>query len=354
MRKNVILFVDDEVNILSALRRVVIDQEFEALFANSAQQALAIMKDKPVNVLVTDMRMPQMDGLAMLKIVKQEHPEIVRIVLSGYTQLAQVLATINHGDIFKFITKPWEEEDLLTVLYQAIEYYNLRQDKKELELMLHKRNMAYKKMLASMEQKFSSKRQDLDQIKKFCSNVSGYIANEENLSVTSIQDQLKIFQQLIDNYIDSMPTVLTDFLTGDFLESIKKQILSLGGCQFHVVDQTISSVACRGNTKLVLLILNNFVTFLNSAGTDRNFRCTLSSQSYPNKSTINITFEIGYVDGVDTLINKDEVLTKDKIEMFCKLVNFLGNPYDITTTLTCFNRNASIVTLIASFPCENS
>lgn len=89
-KKNTVLFVDDEIHILSSIRRATMDESFEALFASSGQEALQIFEKKEISVIVTDMRMPGMDGLALLKIVKEKYPQTVRIVLSGYTQLSQV------------------------------------------------------------------------------------------------------------------------------------------------------------------------------------------------------------------------------------------------------------------------
>ena len=74
--------------------------------------------------------MPEMDGLALLKIVKEKYPRIVRLVLSGYTQITTLLTAINQGEIFKFITKPWKlEEEFKGIVQQAIDYYNLQAER---------------------------------------------------------------------------------------------------------------------------------------------------------------------------------------------------------------------------------
>ena len=102
-KKGTVLFVDDEPHILNAIRRAITDEAFDGLFAESGAAALKIFEEQEVGVIVTDMRMPVMDGLALLKIVREKYPHTVRIVLSGYTQLSQILGTINHGEIFQFI-----------------------------------------------------------------------------------------------------------------------------------------------------------------------------------------------------------------------------------------------------------
>lgn len=108
-------------------------------FAKSGDEALKILEKENVQVIVADMKMPEMDGLTLLKIVKQKYPKIVRVVLSGFTQLPQVLAAINQAGIFRFITKPWNvEEELKIVINQALEYYVIQEEKEQLTKTLEK------------------------------------------------------------------------------------------------------------------------------------------------------------------------------------------------------------------------
>ncbi len=163
--RNSVLFVDDEMNILSAIRRAVVDEPFQAFFANSGKEALKIMEEREIAVLVTDMRMPEMDGLQLLKIVKEEYPATVRMVLSGYTQLSQVLATVNQADVFNFITKPWDPEFSL-VIKKAIEYYKLKKMEAGMKATLEQRNKVYKKMMGKMEEKIKDQEYRIHTIAK--------------------------------------------------------------------------------------------------------------------------------------------------------------------------------------------
>lgn len=147
-----VLFVDDEVNILSSLKRGLIDEDYTCFFASSGKEALEIMEKEKISVIVSDMRMPEMDGLALLKTVKSKYPKTVRIVLSGYTQLQQILLTINQADIFKFITKPWKlEEEFKVVIQHAIEYYKMQEENEEFKKALENKNKAYQNILKSIE-----------------------------------------------------------------------------------------------------------------------------------------------------------------------------------------------------------
>ena len=126
MEKRTVLFVDDEEKILSSLKRSLLDEPYDTLFANSGKEALEILEQKKVHVLVTDMRMPEMLGIDLLRIVKEKYPNIVRIVLSGFTQITTLLTAVDQGDIYKYITKPWNlEEEFKPTIRQAVEYYNI-------------------------------------------------------------------------------------------------------------------------------------------------------------------------------------------------------------------------------------
>ena len=129
MEERTVLFVDDEEKVLSSLKRGFLNEPYETLFANSGQEALEILQSNHVHVIVTDMRMPEMDGLELLRAVKEEYPHIIRMVLSGQSQIKNVLAAINQGEIFRFVTKPWKlEDEFKTIIRQAIDYYNLHNE----------------------------------------------------------------------------------------------------------------------------------------------------------------------------------------------------------------------------------
>ncbi len=131
MEKKTVLFVDDEEKLLSSLRRGLLDEPYNTLFANSGKKALEILERNEVHVLVTDMRMPEMGGLEFLKIVKELYPHIVRMVLSGYTQVTTLLTAINQGEIYKYITKPWKlEKEFKPSIREAIEYYEVKNAEK--------------------------------------------------------------------------------------------------------------------------------------------------------------------------------------------------------------------------------
>jgi two-component system response regulator HupR/HoxA len=130
MEKRTVLFVDDEEKVLTSLKCGLLDEPYETLFAKSGNEALEIIRQHEVHVIVTDIRMPEMSGLELLKIVRKEFPHIIRIALSGYAQIDTLLTAINEGEIFRFITKPWKlNEELKTVIRQAIDFYDLHNER---------------------------------------------------------------------------------------------------------------------------------------------------------------------------------------------------------------------------------
>ena len=144
--KRMVLFVDDEEKILKGLQWGLIDEPYESLFATRAKQALHLLEKHDIHVICTDMRMPEMNGLELLKIVKQRHPHVVRLILSAYAQVGTLLQAINQGEIFRFITKPWKMEgEFKPFINQAIEYYNLKAERDQLIAELERYKQAASK-----------------------------------------------------------------------------------------------------------------------------------------------------------------------------------------------------------------
>ncbi|MBM7561427.1 response regulator [Fusibacter tunisiensis] len=161
-----ILFVDDEPMILKSLKRSLNGEPYDQYYAGSGAEALEIMEKHVIDVILTDMRMPGMNGLELLKIVKQHYPNTVRIVLSGYTQISQMVVTINQGDIFRFILKPWDvDEELRPAIQEAIEYATFLANKQTDSERLEMRNQLYQNLLNKFDHKKKVLLQNLETLK---------------------------------------------------------------------------------------------------------------------------------------------------------------------------------------------
>lgn len=123
MKKN-ILFVDDEENILKSVKRLFFKSNYNIFLASSAKEGFEIIKNNKIDVLISDVKMPEMDGLTFLKEVKDNYPSIDRIVLSGFVEMNSVLKAIIKGIAFDYITKPWNNE----ILVDKLNYVTLMRD----------------------------------------------------------------------------------------------------------------------------------------------------------------------------------------------------------------------------------
>ncbi len=136
-----ILCVDDERNVLRALERLFLDEDYTIHSAISAAEGLETLEREPgIQVVISDYRMPGMNGVDFLREVCRRHPETVRIVLSGYADTAAVVAAVNEGQIYKFIPKPWNDEELKCSIQNGLEKYLLEKQNARLfeELRLAK------------------------------------------------------------------------------------------------------------------------------------------------------------------------------------------------------------------------
>jgi len=113
-----ILFVDDEERILAGLRSLF-RQEYNVFVSDNPEDAMALVKRHDIQIIVSDQRMPQMTGVELLRQAKEQAPQVVRILLTGYSDLAALVGSINQGEIFRFVKKPWDNEELRQVIGQA-------------------------------------------------------------------------------------------------------------------------------------------------------------------------------------------------------------------------------------------
>jgi len=132
MTSDTILCVDDEPYILDALKRLFFDSRILVLVANSAKEALGMLAEHEVKVIITDERMPGMSGAALLALVRMHYPDTIRIMLTGHASLDAAITAINRGEIYRFFVKPWNDNELLFAVQTALEKYNLEAENRRL------------------------------------------------------------------------------------------------------------------------------------------------------------------------------------------------------------------------------
>jgi len=159
-----ILCVDDERNVLKSLRRLFMDEDsYEIFVAESGIEGLEILEEEgDIRMVISDYRMPEMTGVEFLRQVNEKWSDTVRIVLSGYADTSAVVEAINEGQIYKFIPKPWNDEELLTTVSAALEHQALQWENNHLNNELQKKNAALQEMNDNLEELVKKRTEALD------------------------------------------------------------------------------------------------------------------------------------------------------------------------------------------------
>ena len=146
-----ILFVDDEENVLRSLRRLFIDEEYDIHTASSGEKGLEILQDREIAVIVSDQRMPGMSGAEFLERSRLVSSDSVRIVLTGHADIEDAIAAINKGGTYQYITKPWDNEEIRSTIFRAVEIYRLGRENKRLAGIVQEQNEELKKWTSELE-----------------------------------------------------------------------------------------------------------------------------------------------------------------------------------------------------------
>ena len=154
--KPAVLLVDDEESILNSLRRLLRSQPYDVVLATSGAQALEVMASRPIDLVMSDARMPGMDGATLLAEVHRLYPTTSRILLTGYADLTTIIKAINDGQIHRYISKPWNDEELPLVLQQALEHQRLQR-------LAREHNEQLKALNATLEKRVVARTAELQQ-----------------------------------------------------------------------------------------------------------------------------------------------------------------------------------------------
>jgi DNA-binding NtrC family response regulator len=135
-----VLYVDDEINNLNSFR-AAFRRDFDIHTAQSARDGRKILDANEIGVIITDQRMPGMTGIEFLESILTIYPDTIRILLTGFSDMHAVMDAINRGQVYKYLVKPWQNDELKLYIQNALEIYNLRKENKELAHKLHVANM---------------------------------------------------------------------------------------------------------------------------------------------------------------------------------------------------------------------
>jgi signal transduction histidine kinase len=139
VRRHTLLVVDDEPDVVQSLQDLL-RREYRVLGATHARDGLRLLREQPVHVVMTDQRMPEITGIEFLRNARHDRPDAIRLLFTGYADIKAVIDAINEGHVYRYITKPWDPDELLTILHQAGEQYDLLQERQQLLDDLRRKN----------------------------------------------------------------------------------------------------------------------------------------------------------------------------------------------------------------------
>ena len=186
-----LLLVDDEPSILSALRRLLRKSGYVIHTAESGKAGLEILEREPIDLVISDMRMPEMDGARFLEQVRARWPDTVRLLLTGYSDVTSTIDAINRGGIYRYIAKPWNDDDLVLIVRDALERQRLTHENARLLALTQAQNEELKDLNANLEDKVRQRTAEIGQINDFLN-----LANErlkQNFLIS-----IKMFTGLIE------------------------------------------------------------------------------------------------------------------------------------------------------------
>jgi response regulator RpfG family c-di-GMP phosphodiesterase len=162
-----LLLVDDEPSILSSLKRLFRPHGYRILTAEGGAQGLEVLARESIDLVISDMRMPQMDGARFLEQVRQRSPDTLRILLTGHADIESTIAAINKGEIYRYITKPWDDNEIALIVRDALERKRLEWENSRLNAVVEARNAELRALNAGLEQKVAERTEELNKAIKY-------------------------------------------------------------------------------------------------------------------------------------------------------------------------------------------
>ncbi|HEY8269809.1 MAG TPA: hybrid sensor histidine kinase/response regulator [Pseudobdellovibrionaceae bacterium] len=258
MAKHLILCVDDELDNVDALERLF-RKHYTVLKATSGAQGLAILGENPdVALIISDQRMPNMTGVEFLEKAQLSHPKALRILLTGYTDIESVIQSVNQGQIYRYLTKPWDSTDLLNTVDHAIQKYEVS---KELE----KKNT---ELAAALH--------ELKSLDKAKSNFMILINHELKTPLTSI---LSFIGLLNETQMDDEQKLFVNRISraADKLRSIIDDVLLIVHAETNQLKVHLSPVSFSGVEKLLNPEVSNVLMYKHQSLLEKNMGSSVSA-----------------------------------------------------------------------------
>ena len=243
---HVVLCVDDEENILHSLKRLLRREGYKLLTASSGEEGLELLMENDVHLVISDQRMPEMTGTEFLARVKERHPDVIRICLTGYADVDSITESINKGHIYKFFFKPWNDQSLRLEIKQALDQYDLIKANKDLHNKVVEQNEKLRRMNEDLERLVQKRTEELE-IRNHALEFSHAVL--EDLPVSIIGVSMEGMIVLVNHRTESLPFSQTpievgknfsDYFPDDLVEHLECSLNSL-------IPQAVTDYALSGN-----------------------------------------------------------------------------------------------------------
>ncbi len=248
-----VLCVDDEKNILRSLKRLLRKEDYRLLMASSGEEGLMVMEENDVHIVISDQRMPKMSGTEFLAALKTKYPDVIRIILSGYTDVDSITESINKGHIYKFLLKPWNDQNLKLEIKQALKQYDLIQANKKLDEKVIQQNNELKDINENLEKLVQERTKTLE-IQNQALELSRVIledlpfpvigisaegmivlTNKETMTLSFNGTSINVGSSLSDYFSKEVEKKVTEVLTSYASCSIKGYRLSETTCDIDLI-----------------------------------------------------------------------------------------------------------------------
>ncbi|MDI6729148.1 MAG: response regulator [Thermodesulfovibrionales bacterium] len=208
-----VLFVDDEENVLRSMKRLFMDVDsINILTAPSGKEGLGMLKNNEVAVIVSDQKMPEMSGAEFLEKARRMQPESVRIVLTGYADINAAMDAVNKGGASKYITKPWNDNDLMLTVLNSVETYNLKKENKRLTELTRKQNEELKKWSSELEFYVQQQTVDLTKQNKQLTTLNEKLRKNFRDFISAFYNLLELRNKIIYIHSNNVATIVSEMV----------------------------------------------------------------------------------------------------------------------------------------------
>ena len=205
-----VLFVDDEENVLRSLRRLFVDEAYEIIVANSGEEALRVIQSNPdIGLIVSDQRMPGLTGVDFLAKAREIAPDALRILLTGYADINAVAEAINRGGAYRYITKPWKDQELIQIIGEAAQQYSLRKENKRLQEIIKRKNDELRKWNTQLESYVQEQTLEIQEKNKKLEHLNKNLKDNFRNSILAFSGLVELRDKRTANHSNNVAEIAT-------------------------------------------------------------------------------------------------------------------------------------------------